>query len=53
MSQKSFLELGVDEAIVAALEARSIHTPFAIQALALPDALAGQDLLAKSPTGSG
>ncbi|HEY8727716.1 MAG TPA: DEAD/DEAH box helicase [Gaiellaceae bacterium] len=39
--------------IVDALAARSIHEPFRIQALVLPDALAGLDVLAKSPTGSG
>ncbi|TML49696.1 MAG: DEAD/DEAH box helicase [Actinobacteria bacterium] len=39
--------------VVDALAARSIHTPFRIQELVLPDALAGLDVLAKSPTGSG
>ena len=53
MSQKSFRELGVADAVVDALERRSIHTPFAIQSLVVPDALAGRDVLAKSPTGSG
>jgi ATP-dependent RNA helicase RhlE len=49
----SFRELGVSSPIVDALAARSIHEPFRIQALVLPDALAGLDVLAKSPTGSG
>ena len=53
MSKESFSDLGVSEPIVAAIERRSIHTPFSIQALVLPDALAGNDVLAKSPTGSG
>jgi ATP-dependent RNA helicase RhlE len=53
MSQQSFRELGVSAPVVDALAARSIHEPFPIQALALPDALAGLDVLAKSPTGSG
>src|SRR5436305_2329287 len=53
MSQHSFRELGVSARVVDALAARSIHTPFRIQELALPDALAGLDVLAKSPTGSG
>ncbi len=35
------------------LEQRGITTPFPIQALVLPDALAGLDVLAKAPTGSG
>ena len=53
MSQQSFRELGVSSHVVDALAARSIHEPFAIQASVLPDALAGLDVLAKSPTGSG
>src|SRR5438094_5790270 len=51
--QQSFRELGVSPPIVDALAARSIHEPFKIQTLVLPDALAGLDVLAKSPTGSG
>ncbi len=53
MSQQSFRELGVSSPVVDALAARSIHTPFTIQELVLPDALGGLDVLAKSPTGSG
>src|ERR671937_293819 len=53
MSQQSFRELCVSRPVVDALAARSIHTPFRIQELVLPDALAGLDVLAKSPTGSG
>ena len=53
MSQQSFRELGASRPVVDALTARSIHEPFRIQALVLPDALAGLDVLAKSPTGSG
>ncbi len=52
MSQ-SFRELGVSARVSDALAARSIHEPFTIQSLVLPDALAGLDVLAKSPTGSG
>src|SRR5207249_6101754 len=51
--QQSSRELGVSPPIVDALAARSIHEPFRIQALVLPDALAGLDVLAKAPTGSG
>jgi ATP-dependent RNA helicase RhlE len=50
---QSFRELGVSSEIVSVLASRSIHEPFPIQALVLPDALAGLDVLAKSPTGSG
>jgi superfamily II DNA/RNA helicase len=53
MSQRSFRELGVSSDVVALLATRSISEPFPIQALVLPDALAGLDLLARSPTGSG
>jgi superfamily II DNA/RNA helicase len=53
MQHQSFRELGVSSDIVAVLANRSITEPFPIQALVLPDALAGLDVLAKSPTGSG
>jgi superfamily II DNA/RNA helicase len=53
MSKKSFRELGVSAPVVDALAARSIQEPFRIQTLVLPDALAGLDVLARSPTGSG
>ncbi len=53
MSQQSFAGLGVSPPVVAALAARSIDQPFAIQALVLPDAMSGLDVLARSPTGSG
>jgi ATP-dependent RNA helicase RhlE len=53
MQHQSFRELGVSTDIVSVLASRSIHEPFPIQALVLPDALAGLDVLAKSPTGSG
>ena len=51
--QQSFRELGVSSSIVDALTARAIHAPFRIQALVLPDALGGLDILARAPTGSG
>ena len=53
MSDVSFAELGVSTPVVDALAARNILSPFRIQTLALPDALAGLDILARSPTGSG
>jgi ATP-dependent RNA helicase RhlE len=58
MSQQSFRalcfrDLGVSADIANSLEQRGITTPFPIQALVLPDALAGLDVLAKAPTGSG
>lgn len=48
-----FRALGVSAAVEQVLADRDIHTPFPIQSLVLPDALAGRDVLAKSPTGSG
>jgi ATP-dependent RNA helicase RhlE len=48
-----FRSLGVSEEICAGLAARDIVTPFQIQALVIPEALRGGDVLAKSPTGSG
>jgi len=53
LSQENFRALGVRADTAAALEARGFHTPFRIQSLVLPDALAGRDILAKAPTGSG
>src|SRR5712691_2944354 len=49
----TFSELGLAVRLVEALAARSIDTPFAIQARALPDALAGRDVLGRAQTGSG
>src|SRR6266700_1386192 len=49
----TFAELGLDLRLVRALAAGDIHEPFAIQARALPDALAGRDVLGRAQTGSG
>jgi superfamily II DNA/RNA helicase len=43
----------VSEAVSNGLAVRGIAAPFQIQALVIPEALAGGDVLAKSPTGSG
>src|SRR5580765_5473880 len=51
--KQSFSALGVSAAVEQALAVRGIVEPFYIQSLVLPDALAGRDILAKSPTGSG
>jgi len=53
LSQQSFADLGVSNAVVSALAARGFHEPFAIQNLVISDVLAGHDVLAQSPTGSG
>ena len=49
----TFGELGLPAALVSALARGGIQQPFAIQARALPDALAGQDVLGRAQTGSG
>ena len=51
--QQSFSQLGVSARITRTLAERNMHEPFPIQTRVLPDALAGRDVLAKSPTGSG
>jgi superfamily II DNA/RNA helicase len=49
----SFAAAGVPAPLVAALAAVGITAPFPIQAAALPDALAGRDILGRGQTGSG
>jgi ATP-dependent RNA helicase RhlE len=49
----TFSALGVSAPVVEALASNGIHEPFNIQTLALPDAIAGLDILGKAPTGSG
>jgi superfamily II DNA/RNA helicase len=49
----TFGQLGLPQPLVTALERRGIRHPFAIQTSALPDALAGRDVLGKAATGSG
>jgi ATP-dependent RNA helicase RhlE len=53
MSSQSFADLGVSETVARALAHRGFEAPFPIQRLVIGDALAGRDVLAKSPTGSG
>jgi superfamily II DNA/RNA helicase len=52
-SEKTFRDLGVAEPICAGLEAVGITTAFPIQALALPIALDGHDLIGQARTGTG
>jgi superfamily II DNA/RNA helicase len=49
----TFASLGVPAEVAAALASAGITTPFPIQALTLPDALAGRDVLGRGRTGSG
>jgi superfamily II DNA/RNA helicase len=48
-----FADLGVPDDVVGTLHARGIEAPFPIQAMTIPDALAGRDLCGRAPTGSG
>ena len=49
----NFAQLGLPERLIRALAAHDIEAPFAIQRRALPDALAGKDVLGRAQTGSG
>ena len=49
----TFRDLGLSDDVCTALEARGFENPFAIQALTIPDALAGNDVCGKAKTGSG
>jgi superfamily II DNA/RNA helicase len=51
--ETTFRELGLPARLVGSLAGRGIDAPFAIQARALPDALAGRDVLGRAQTGSG
>jgi superfamily II DNA/RNA helicase len=52
-SVPSFTDLGLAPDLVDALSARGVTAPFPIQAATVPDALAGQDICGRAPTGSG
>jgi superfamily II DNA/RNA helicase len=49
----TFRELGLPGRLTDALTASGMVAPFAIQASAVPDALAGRDILGRAQTGSG
>ncbi len=49
----SFAELCLPQPLVTALARGGVDAPFAIQSRALPDALAGRDVLGRAQTGSG
>ncbi len=49
----SFQSLGLPDRLISALARRDVTAPFAIQARALPDAVAGRDILGRAQTGSG
>ena len=49
----TFRDLGIDDALCDALEAKGITHPFPIQAMTLPMALKGDDLIGQARTGTG
>jgi superfamily II DNA/RNA helicase len=49
----TFSALGVSEDLVAVLDDAGLTTPFPVQRLCIPDALAGRDVCGKAKTGSG
>ncbi len=53
MSTESFADLGVSGTVISSLSRAGITQPFAIQRAVIRDAIAGRDVIAKSPTGSG
>ena len=52
-SENGFAKLGLDPAILRALDEANYNTPTPVQAQAIPAFLAGRDLLVSSQTGSG
>ncbi|HXQ59439.1 MAG TPA: DEAD/DEAH box helicase [Acidimicrobiales bacterium] len=49
----TFEELGVAPELVAVLASQGIKAPFPVQAITIPDAIAGRDVCGKAKTGSG
>jgi superfamily II DNA/RNA helicase len=49
----TFAQLGLPEPLIATLGRRGITSPFPIQAMTIPDVLAGRDVAGGAPTGSG
>lgn len=53
ITTRTFDELGIGADLVAILTSQGITSPFPIQGLVIPDALAGRDVLGKAKTGAG
>lgn len=53
LQAKTFADYGVSESICVALGEKGITHPFPIQALTLPVALAGRDIIGQAKTGTG
>src|SRR5579872_4005163 len=52
-SETTFSSLGVSAELATVLSEQGIVVPFPVQALTIPDALAGRDVCGKAKTGSG
>lgn len=52
-NQKKFADFGIDQAIIDALDEQEIVHPFPIQAMTLPIALDGRDIIGQAKTGTG
>ena len=50
---QTFADFGVHPDIVAALSEAGITTPFPIQAMTLPVAMSGHDIIGQAKTGTG
>jgi superfamily II DNA/RNA helicase len=53
ISATTFEQLGVAPALVDVLSSQGITSPFPVQALTIPDGIAGRDVCGKAKTGSG
>lgn len=53
VSDVSFADLGLSEATLRAIEARGYQQPTPVQSRAIPEILAGRDLIVRSKTGTG
>jgi superfamily II DNA/RNA helicase len=51
--ETTFTSLGIDSDLLDILDSDGITSPFPIQAMAIPDALAGRDVCGQAKTGSG
>ena len=49
----SFLDLGIDPALVRTLDEQGITEPFEVQRETIPDSMLGNDICCRAPTGSG
>ena len=53
MSDATFAELGVSDAVCEVLDGKGFVAPFPVQESVIPEALEGRDLTVRAPTGSG